>query len=325
VERPAKRKVGGPGATEITDAVAIASLWIGFGYAAWTDWRKREVADHVWIAMAAIGLVLGIVRAWPAPDAAGWPSQFTGPSAYIPVGLWILVAGLALEHFVPWDEAVGRVREWLPGIIELLVYVVIGAILVTSARRWGLPTSLVPPLAAYVGIVLARVLFETRLLYGGADAKAMMVAGVVLPIWATPWLAVPATATTILAAYPFALTLLMDGAICAAAIPVALAIRNLRAGEFEFPRGFTGYRIPVNELPDRFVWVRDPTFDAEADEAETSEDDRKLRERQRDELLARGVTRIWVTPQLPFVILLAAGAVAGVLLGNLVFDVAALL
>jgi archaeal preflagellin peptidase FlaK len=309
--------LGGLGATSVTDSVAIAVLWIGFGYAAWTDWRQREVSDRVWIVMAVLGLFLGIARAWPA-HGSGW-------AAYTDVGLWVLVAGLAIEHFVPWDVSVGRIREWLPGIIELAAYVVIGGVLVDVAWRFGLPTGVITALAAYVGIVLARILFEARLLYGGADAKAMMVAGVVLPIWATPWIAVPSTATTILAAYPFALTLLMDGAICSAVIPIALAIRNLRAREFEFPRGFTGYRIPVAELPDRFVWVRDPTFDAEADEAETSEDDRKLRERQRDELIARGITRIWVTPQLPFVILLAAGAVAGVVLGNIVFDIAAFL
>jgi archaeal preflagellin peptidase FlaK len=308
--------VGGLGGTGVTDAVAILVLWAGFGYAAWTDWREREVDDQVWVAMATVGLVLGIVRAWPTHG---------GLSGYTEVGLWVLVAGLALEHFVPWDVAVGRVREWLPGVIEIVVYVVVGAVLSDVAWQSGLSTGVIAALAAYVGIVLARVLFEARLLYGGADAKAMMVAGIVLPVWATPWIPEPTTATTILAAYPFALTLLMDAAICSAVIPIALAVRNIRAGEFEFPRGFTGYRIPVAELPDRFVWVRDPTFDAEADEAETSEDDRKLRERQRDELLARGVTRIWVTPQLPFVILLAAGAVAAVVLGNLIFDLAALL
>ena len=317
MERPAKGSLAGFAAGWITDAVAIAVLWLGFGYAAWTDWRRREVEDSVWVFMAAVGLVLGIVRAWP--------SSGHGLAAYEQVGLWVLVAGLALEHFVPWDVPVGRANEWLPGVIELVVYVVVGAALVDAALRLGTPVGVLAPIAAYAGIVLARVLFEARLLYGGADAKAMMVAGVVLPLWATPLLAVPSTATTILTAYPFALTLLMDGALCAVVVPIVLAVRNLRVGEFEFPRGFTGYRIPVAELPDRFVWVRDPTFGGEADEAETSEDDRRLRERQRDQLLAQGVTRVWVTPQLPFVILLAVGAIAAVLLGNLVFDIAAIL
>jgi len=311
--------LGGLGATGVTDGVAVAVLWIGLGYAAWVDWRTREVEDHVWVAMAVAGLVLGVVRAWPGAGGS------VAPDGYRSVGLWLLVAGLALEHFVPWDEAVGRFREWLPGAIELVLYALVGAVLATDAWTFGVDTGVVAALAAYVGILLARALFEVRLLYGGADAKAMMVAGVVVPVWAAPWIAVPASATTILAAYPFALTLLMDGALCAAVVPIALAVHNLRAGDFEFPRGFTGFRIDVADLPERFVWVRDPTFDSTADEAETSEDDRKIRERQRDELRARGITRIWVTPQLPFVILLAAGAVAAVLVGNMVFDLAALL
>ncbi len=316
---PAGTSVGGLAPTALTDTAAILVLWAGFGYAAWTDWRTREVEDHVWIAMALAALVLGTLRVWPA-----WGDPGTA-EVWREVGVWILVVGLALEHFIPWDDAVGRVREWLPGAIELVAYAAVGATLVAVAWTFGASPGVVAALAGYVGILLARALFEVRLLYGGADAKALIVASVVLPLWATPWLAVPASATTVLDAYPFALTLLMDGAVFAAAIPIALAIRNLRAHEFEFPRGFVGYRIDVADLPDRFVWVQDPTFDEAADEAETSDDDRRLRERQRDELRARGVTRVWVTPQLPFVILLAVGAVAGVLLGNIVFDLAALL
>jgi len=318
VKRPAKRIVAGVSAAGFTDLGAIAVLWAGLGYAAWTDWRRREVDDHVWVIMGALGLLLGAGRIWAGAGAA------SGGSLWRELGLWVLVASFGLEHFLPWDERLGRWREWLPGIIELGLYLAVGGAVVAVAFADGFVPGVVAALAAYLGILLARVLFELRLLYGGADAKALMVAGVLLPLWSTPWLPLPRSATAILGAYPFALTLLMDGAICAIVIPIGLAVRNLRAGDFEFPRGFTGFVLRVADLPDRFVWVKDPTFDAEADEAETSEDDRKVRERQRDELLARGVEKVWVTPQLPFVILLAAGAVAGVVLGNIVFDLAAL-
>ncbi|MCI4340525.1 MAG: hypothetical protein L3J73_04590 [Thermoplasmata archaeon] len=314
---PAGVGVAGLGALGVTDAIAILVLWAGFGYAAWTDWRLREVEDHVWLVLAAAGLVLGLIRAWPASGASDTTVR--------EVGLWILVGGLAIEHLVPWDERIGKFQEWLPGVLELIAYVAIGAVLVGVAWTYGTTTGTVAAIAGYAGIVLARALFEVRLLYGGADAKALIAASVLLPLWTTPWVVLPTSATSVLVVYPFALTLLMDGAVFAAAIPVALALRNLRAHEFEFPRGFTGYRLDVAELPDRFVWVRDPTFDSSADEAETSDDDRRVRERQRDELIAQGVTRVWVTPQLPFIILLAIGAVAAVVVGNIVFDLAALL
>ena len=41
--------------------------------------------------------------------------------------------------------------------------------------------------------------------------------------------------------------------------------------------------------------------------------------------LAEGATRVWVTPQIPFVVLMAGGAIVGVLAGSLAFDLFAAL
>jgi preflagellin peptidase FlaK len=177
--------------------------------------------------------------------------------------------------------------------------------------------------AVVVSAFLARGLFEAGVLYGGADAKALMIAGLLIPLDPVPYLSVPPPAAALLAYYPFALNLLMDAALFSAAIPVALALRNAFRGEFEFPRSFVGYTVPVEELPRRFVWLRDPTFQRDEGEPDTAEGDLAMRVRQMETLSARGVTRVWVTPQLPFVILLLAGAIGALLVGNLVFDVAA--
>jgi prepilin signal peptidase PulO-like enzyme (type II secretory pathway) len=147
-----------------------------------------------------------------------------------------------------------------------------------------------------------------------------MVAGLLVPLFPSTILSLPATATQLLAVYPFSLDLLMDAALLAVAIPIALAIRNVRRGDFEFPRGFTSYRIAVDRLPESFVWLKDPLANSDVEDAETAEEDRAIREQQRDRLKAEGVTQVWVTPQLPFVILLWAGAVAALLAGNLLFD-----
>jgi hypothetical protein len=107
------------------------------------------------------------------------------------------------------------------------------------------------------------------------------------------------------------------------AVAGAVAVRNAARGEFELWRGFTGYSIPVAELPRRFVWVRDPSFgDArrEEGEIEASEDDRRRRVEIARELADRGVRRIWVTPQIPFLVVMAVGAVAALVAGNLVVD-----
>ncbi|MCI4362187.1 MAG: hypothetical protein L3J77_03235, partial [Thermoplasmata archaeon] len=189
----------------------------------------------------------------------------------------------------------------------------------------GIGPSGVPAVAVavYVSVLLARGLFESGLLYGGADAKALMVAAVAVPIDASPWLAPHGVALGILALYPFALTVLMNGAFVAIVVPLALLVRNARHRDWNGLRTFTGYPLDVELLPHRYVWVADPTF--RRDDAETSEDDQHERERLRDELRAKGVQAVWVTPQIPFIVLLAAGAVLGVLVGNVILDLLSLL
>jgi preflagellin peptidase FlaK len=305
------------GIAEVAQGAAIGALWVGLGIAAYRDWVAREVSDALWILLALVGGA----AAFTVLAASG-----VGPLGEL---LWIVLGLFVIEHLLPWDEALARRWESLPGVLEVILYLGLGAALAGLAIRDGVGPSGVPVavLAGYLGVVFARALFEIGLLYGGADAKALMVAGFVVPIFASPWIPLPAAATTLLAFYPFAVTLLMDAAVFSITIPLGLALRNVARGEFEFPRAFIGYRLDVVDLADRFVWLRDPTFQrgARDEEAETSADDRALRVRQRDELLARGIRRVWVTPQLPYVVFLALGAVAGIVAGNLIFDLAALL
>ncbi len=300
--------------TQVAPPAGAAVLLVGLGAAAYSDWRFREVSDTLWVLLAVAGLVVGIAAL-----------SASGPLA---IALWVVVAAFVLEHMVPWDDHVGS-AEWLPGVVEMGVYAGVGILLLLVGLRDGVGAGGVPPtvLAVYLSVLFARGLFEARVLYGGADAKALMVAALLVPVFPHPVLPVGANAQMALAVFPFAFTLLLNAAVIAIAVPLLLLARNLRRGELEGLRSFTGYRIAVRDLPDRFVWVRDPTFhaDPEEEEVETSEDDRKLRERQRDRLLAQGVERVWVTPQIPFVVLMALGALVGILAGSLAFDLFSLL
>ena len=309
--------MGRTGTSDVLFWIGAATVVAGLGYGAYADWRSREVSDRLWLLLGVVGCALGLGGGWPI--------------GLVPFLLYLVVAALVLEHLLPWDVAVERVHPDLPGAIEILAYVAVLVLLLAMGLSLGVGETGLPigVEAVYTSVLLARGLFEFGLLYGGADAKALMVTGLLVPIAAHPLLPVPSSALAPLAVLPFALTLLMNAALLAVAVPVGLALRNLAAGEFEFPRGFTGYRLDVHELPRRFVWLKDPTFSRELSreelEVETTEEDLALRRRQRDELLARGVRRVWDTPQLPFIILLAAGAVAGFVFGNLIYDLFALL
>jgi archaeal preflagellin peptidase FlaK len=295
-------------------AVEVAVLLAGFAYAAVADLRTREVTDRLWQVLGIVGIAVG------AAALAG--------SGGVALGLWLLVGAFTVQHVFAWDELLGENGAGTADVIEAVVYGAVLIVVISSAVRYGISPTGVPweVLAVLVSVLFARGLFEAGVLYGGADAKALMIAAVLVPTFSAVLLPLPGSFSLLLNTLPFSVDLLMNAALLAIAIPVGIALRNVVRGEFRFPSGFMGYMLPVAELPRRFVWLEDPLSAGgrERDEVETSEDDRRQRERQARELAARGVRRVWVTPQIPFLVLMAGGAVAALLAGNLVLDLIAL-
>jgi archaeal preflagellin peptidase FlaK len=273
------------------------------------------VTDRLWQVMALLGIALGVF--------------LLAPGGALPLALWILVGGFVLEHLFAWDDALGPSLDRFADVIEGVAYLVVISVIGVAAFYFGIgPDAVpVPVLAVLITVLFARALFELGVLYGGADAKALMIAAVLVPLFSTPLLPQSPAVSTVLGVMPFSVSLLMDAALLSVVVPIAIGLRNAARGEFRFPRGFSGYTMPVAELPDHFVWLKDPSVGVESSEreAETSEDDRKERLRIAQELEARGVTRVWVTPQIPFLVLMAVGAVSALIAGNFILDLIALL
>lgn len=287
----------------------IAVLIGGFGFAAFADWRAREVTDHLWQVMGILGLILG---AW----------LFAAAGA-LPLVMWIVVGGFTLQHMFPWT--LGPRLEPYEDLVDLALYVLVILVVAGAAIRFGVGSTAVPyaVIALLVTVLFARGGFEAGLLFGGADAKALMIAGMLVPVFAVPLLYAPTEVVRVNAILPFPLSVLMNAALFSVVIPLAVVLRNASRRELKGWRSFTGYTIPVQELPRRFVWVRNPMSRdarAEEEEIETSEQDRQRRVRISRELSERGVERVWVTPQIPYLVLLAIGVVAALLAGNLVVD-----
>lgn len=301
-----------PTSPEIAGGLA-ALLLAGLAAASVQDWRRREVDDSVWQILALLGA------------ATGWSAL--GTTSPVALAFWAVGAFFVLEHLLPWDVPIERLHPDLPGWIEMASYAAVLLLLGVGIATYGIgPTSVpVAVIAVVAAVLLARLLFELNILYGGADAKALMVAALLVPLFPTPLLSIPEAARSLLAVYPFAFNLLMNGALLAGAIPIALALRNLKNGTFDLRRGFTSYPLAVERLHEEFVWVRDARVDPVEEDLETSEEDRDLRIRLQAELRVRGLTEVWVTPQLPFLLPLLVGAATAILYGNLLFDLAALL
>ncbi|MGA8604009.1 MAG: A24 family peptidase C-terminal domain-containing protein [Thermoplasmata archaeon] len=293
-------------------AADVLLLLGGFGYAAASDLRDREVSDRLWQFLGVAGFLIGFVPV--VPDGAG------------PTLLWVVVGLFVIQHLFAWDLRLGERAEGYADLIEVGFYGAAVAIVLIAVAHWGIGPMAVPVsvLAVLLSVLFARGLFEAGILYGGADAKALMIAALLVPMFPNPWIAQPAGIAPVTAIFPFAVNVLMNAAVFFLAVPVVIAARNIRAREFRGLSGFVGYTIPVEELPRRYVWVRNPMFGEAREEEksiETSEDDRLRRVKIAEVLKSKGIARVWVTPQIPFLVVMALGVVGTLLVGNVLFDI----
>lgn len=298
------------GADAVVEPARLLLFGAGFAVASFLDLRSREIGEGLWQILGVGGVVLGTVA-------------FATAGA-LPLLLWLLVGAFALEHLFPWEDVLGSHAERWVTPIEIVSYLAVIVVVASAAARYGFGGAGVPlsAIAVVVTVVLTRVLFEVGFLHGGADARAVITVGTILPLVSVPWLAAASFQSPVLEVVPFAVTVLTNAAVLSLVVPLSLAVRNVRRREFSFPAGFTGYSLPAELLPRRFVWVRDPHLgeDSLADDVETSEEDLRRRTEMARELARRGVRRVWVSPQIPFVVLISLGALAGVLAGNVLLE-----
>ena len=289
----------------------VALLLGGFAYAAVSDYRDREVPDGLWQVLGVVGFLVGFAA--------------VVPNGAVPTFLWAVVGLLVIQHLFVWDVRLGAWGDRYADLLELGAYVAVVALVAVAGARVGVGPNAVPVavIAVLVTVLFARGLFEAGILFGGADAKALMIVGLLVPVFATPVFPPPAQVAPLTTILPFAVNVLMNTALFSIVVPLLIAVRNVRAKEFHGFSGFVGYTIPVDDLPRKYVWVRDPMFGEAREEEksiETSEDDRRRRAEIAQDLRFRGVSRVWVTPQIPFLVVMAVGIVAALLVGNVLFD-----
>lgn len=275
-------------------------------YASWQDWRTREVSNLVWALLGGLGLAL-------------FATEFAMSQGDLLAALVLLPLGLLLVD-VLWD----REESGFQRTLSYALYGVAAGVtllLILLFGRFGPEDQglLRRAFGALIVVVLAYAFYFVGLLRGGADAKAFLCIGVLVPgypaLGALPLLAIPAS---ILPAFellfPFAMSTLMNAALLLLALPLSFLARNLWRGDRRWPQLLTGYKAPLDALPP-FTWVLQ---DVEAGRVRYDALPRKeAGEVDLEGLRSLGVARVWITPQLPFLLPLTLGFVVTVLLGNL--------
>jgi preflagellin peptidase FlaK len=163
-------------------------------------------------------------------------------------------------------------------------------------------------------IALMYVFFQMRLLFGGADAKALMALAILvpiqpvvepLPIWRS--------------FMPGSWIIFANAVILFLLIPLSLLVYNIAKRNLKFPNCLLGYVMRVEDAKQRFVWPLEKIKDGKRKlmyMPKTFDVDEELKEFE--EL---GITDIWVTPKIPFMIPLLAGFLASFLLGDILLQI----
>jgi len=170
---------------------------------------------------------------------------------------------------------------------------------------------------AFIPIMIAfmYVLFRLRLIFGGADAKAIMALAILVPL-EPAILEFPLWKESIM---PFSWIIFSNAVILFILIPLSLLIFNTIKRNAEFPYCVLGYKMSIEKAKQSFVWPLEKIkngkrkfsympkeFDAD-EELKAFEDE--------------GIKEIWVTPKVPFMIPLLAGFLVSFFLGDILSHV----
>lgn len=186
------------------------------------------------------------------------------------------------------------------GIILLIQYFTVG---------FGEYTNYLIFIPIMIGLIY--VLFQLRLVFGGADAKALMAIAILVPIE-------PAISQFPIwngSLMPSSWFIFSNSIILFLFIPLSLLIYNIAKRNIQFPFCILGYKMNVDKAREKFIWPLEKIVEGKRKFVYMPKDfdvDDEL-----DEFEKNGINEIWVTPKIPFMIPLLAGFICAFILGDI--------
>lgn len=157
------------------------------------------------------------------------------------------------------------------------------------------------------------ILFQLRLIFGGADAKALMAVSILAPL--PPVI----NSFPLYGALPFfTWTIFANSVLLFLIIPLSLLVFNTLKRNVEFPYCVLGYKMSVEKAKEKFIWPLEKIKDGKRKFMYMPKDFDV--EEELEEFEKSGIKEIWVTPKIPFMIPLLAGFICSFILGDILFN-----
>lgn len=162
-------------------------------------------------------------------------------------------------------------------------------------------------------IGLVYLLFQLRIIFGGADAKAIMAIAILAPLEPSI-VGFPLVKGAFM---PFSWTIFQNSLIMFLFIPLSLFVYNIFKGNAKFPNAFLGYMMDIKTAREKFVWPLERIIDGKLKFSYMPKEFDASKEF--DKFEKEGIKNIWVTPKVPFMIPLLIGFIVSFILGDLFF------
>lgn len=226
------------------------------------------------------------------------------------VRLFVGVSILAFASYTDW--------QWRRAP-NVLWWVVAGVGVVVLAAEWALdPAGFYErwPYLAFIPafVVIMYGLWWVGLIAGGADAKALMAIGVLLPFPATLGEGLPLFGSPV----PAAFSVLGNSLLLFLVIPLAMFVWNLLHGHARVPHAFLGVKRRGVDVERGHAWPME-TIDDEGRRKSrffASRLDQSEVDAQFERIRALGDEMVWVTPKIPFMIPLLGGFILTFAVGD---------
>lgn len=283
-------------AIQLTAAVAV------LGYASVLDLRTRRAPNALWIALSTLGVVLLPIRIVVDDE----PIEYA----------IILIPVLAILADVFWDESGNSALSRFVPAAKYGVAIIATFLL---AAAWINEAYFQPLLAVPIVMMVIVLMYMLDLIRGGADAKALISLAILFPVYPSimsfPLISADGTMQIL---FPFAISVLTNAAILVAILPLAFLIMNVARRDLRSPQVFLGYRMDVEQVEDKHVWLMERIIEGNRVFYTRPKVEENLVE-ELAKLKEQGISRVWITPKIPFIIPMLAGLVLTAVAGNVLF------
>jgi preflagellin peptidase FlaK len=191
-----------------------------------------------------------------------------------------------------------------------------------------IPDVIIQLFSILIWLIMFYGFYNIGLPRGGADAKALMGIMILFPIYPiietitlnTSFFSMVTDFPVTGFIFPFAFTTLMNGALIMMFFIIGLLFYNISKHQLKFPHALLGYKLPIKQIPNKFVWPMERILNGKRKLMVMPDKDLNITA-ELNKFQKAKINAIWVTPKIPFIIPIIIGLILTIFFGNILFEI----